>query len=260
MKVITSRENRIFRDLSRLTLRKYRDREGKFLAEGPNVAGEALESSAVTVENVFARSGSGYETFTDDTIVLSEELFDSVSDTMASQGVIAVIDKPDRGTAEDALKDAAAQGNVLVLDRLQDPGNIGTVIRTAEGAGISACVFIKGTCDPFSPKVVRACAGSVLRMPLIFFDSAERFIEEAGKDGLTTAVTDVEKGKPYYDAGLTGGSHVALVIGNEGNGVSDVFRENAEILVNIPMKGNLESLNAGIAAALLMYELARPCR
>lgn len=260
MKVITSRENRIFRSLSRLNLRKYRDREGKFLAEGPNVITEALGNEDITVESVFARAGSGYEALTDDTVVLSEELFDSVSDTMASQGVIAVIDKPERGAPEDALKAAAAAGNILVLDRLQDPGNIGTVIRTAEGAGMTACVFIKGTCDPFSPKVVRACAGSVLKMPLIFFDSAESFIREAGKNGLTTAVTDVENGQPYYDAGLNGASGIALVIGNEGRGVSDIFRESADILVNIPMKGKLESLNAGIAAALLMYELARPCR
>ncbi|MBR3147390.1 MAG: RNA methyltransferase [Eubacterium sp.] len=260
MKVITSRENRLFRDLSRLSLRKYRDRMGKFLAEGPNIVSEALESDGVTVDNVFARSGSGYETFTDDTIVLSEELFDSVSETMASQGVIAVIDKPDRGRPEEALERAAQAGNVLVLDRLQDPGNIGTVIRTAEGAGMSACVFIKGTCDPFSPKVVRACAGSILRMPLIFFDSAGSFIEEAERSGLVTAVTDVVNGRPYYDAGLSGGPHVALVIGNEGNGVSEIFRSEADILLNIPMKGKLESLNAGIAAALLMYELARPCR
>ena len=258
MKAIKSKENRIFRDLSKLTLKKYRDREGLFLAEGPNVAGEAVRQEDIEVTGVFAREGSGYEDYTEDTIVLSGELFDRVSDTMSSQGLIAVVRKPDTGNRTEALRKAASEGDVIVLDRLQDPGNIGTILRTAEGAGMKAAVFMKGTCDPFSPKVVRACAGSVLRMPLIFFDTAGELAEEAEKAGMTIAVTDVEKGVPYYDAGLPGSRGIAMVIGNEGSGVSDEFRKAAGIFVNIPMKGRLESLNAGIAAALLMYEMGRP--
>ena len=261
MQVITSKENRIFQSLLKLTQKKYRDREGLFIAEGPNVAGEAVSQEDITVESVFAMEGSGYECFTDSAIVLSEQLFSRVSDTKSSQGVIAVIRKPDRGTGAEALREASDAGNMIVLDRLQDPGNIGTIIRTAEGAGISAVAVIRGTCDPFSPKVVRACAGSVLRMPLIFFDSAEDFAEASREAGFRLAVTDVDQGVLYYDAGLSDGEGgIALVIGNEGNGVSREFREAADILVNIPMKGRLESLNASIAAALLMYEMGRPCR
>ena len=258
MKVITSKENRIFQGLEKLSMKKYRDREGVFLAEGPNIIREAESQEEIEVVEVFAREGSGYETFSESTTVLAEDLFDRISDQVSSQGLVAVIRKPDRGDKKEALGLAASKGGFIVLDRLQDPGNIGTIIRTAEGAGMSAIAIIKGTCDPFSPKVVRACAGSVLRMPLIFFDSAEEFLQAAEDEGVTVAVTDVEKGVPYYSAGLSGGRKTALVIGNEGRGVSEVFKEAAGILVNIPMKGKLESLNAGVAAAILMYEMGRP--
>lgn len=267
MSVITSKDSRTFKELQRLTQKKYRDREGLFIAENPKVVGEALSQDGIDVLRVIAREGSGYESFTDGTVTLSAELFDRVSDTMTSQGVLAVVKKPDRGDVK-ALLDGS---DIIVLDRLQDPGNIGTIIRTAEGAGISAAVFIKGTCDPFSPKVVRACAGSIFRMPIVFCDSTEEFISIAKECGYRLAVTDVDRGIPYYEAGLSraassighppnGDRHpIALVIGNEGNGVSDMFRDAADILVNIPMHGKLESLNASVAAALLMYEMGRPC-
>ena len=276
MSVITSKDSRTFKELQRLTQKKYRDREGLFIAENPKVVGEALSQDGIDVLRVIAREGSGYESFTDGTVTLSAELFDRVSDTMTSQGVLAVVKKPDRGDIKALLaKDPSKPGSdtiatepgsdIIVLDRLQDPGNIGTIIRTAEGAGISAAVFIKGTCDPFSPKVVRACAGSIFRMPIIFCDSTEEFISIAKECGYRLAVTDVDRGVPYYEAGLSraassiGHPPNALVIGNEGNGVSDTFRDAADILVNIPMHGKLESLNASVAAALLMYEMGRPC-
>ena len=258
MSVITSKDSRTFKELQRLTQKKYRDREGLFIAENPKVVGEALSQDGIDVLRVIAREGSGYESFTDGTVTLSAELFDRVSDTMTSQGILAVVKKPDRGDIK-ALLDGS---DIIVLDRLQDPGNIGTIIRTAEGAGISAAVFIKGTCDPFSPKVVRACAGSIFRMPIVFCDSTEEFISIAKECGYRLAVTDVDRGVPYYEAGLSHAgesSPIALVIGNEGNGVSDTFRDAADILVNIPMHGKLESLNASVAAALLMYEMGRPC-
>ena len=270
MSVITSKDSRTFKELQRLTQKKYRDREGLFIAENPKVVGEALSQDGIDVLRVIAREGSGYESFTDGTVTLSAELFDRVSDTMTSQGILAVVKKPDRGDIKNLLdgSDTIATepgSDIIVLDRLQDPGNIGTIIRTAEGAGISAAVFIKGTCDPFSPKVVRACAGSIFRMPIIFCDSTEEFISIAKKCGYRLAVTDVDRGVPYYEAGLSrasssiGRHRIALVIGNEGNGVSDTFRDAADILVNIPMHGKLESLNASVAAALLMYEMGRPC-
>ncbi len=285
MSVITSKESRNYKELQHLTQKKYRDREGLFIAEGPNVVDEALRAEGIEVVRVFAREGSGYEDHTYDVTVLSEKLFDSVADTVTSQGLIAVIRKPDNGSAADVLGGAAAGKDVIVLDRLQDPGNIGTILRTAEGAGIGGAIFIKGTCDPYSPKVVRACAGSILRMPIAFAESAEELIETAHENGYDLAITDVRHGEPYYKAGLSRGSrthqtearffenekgeiekmadsdsvsNIALVIGNEGNGVSETFKNEADILVNIPMQGELESLNASVAAALLMYEMARP--
>lgn len=137
------------------------------------------------------------------------------------------------------------------MDRLQDPGNIGTMIRTAEAAGYRGIIVIKGTCDVFSPKVVRAAAGSVLRMPFMMADGPDEaagFLKSAGKKILGTRV---ENARPFYDVDMS--CDTALVIGNEGNGMSREFSMLADENIMIPMSGAIESLNAAVAAGIMMY-------
>ena len=139
--------------------------------------------------------------------------------------------------------------------RLQDPGNIGTIIRTAEAAGFGALIAIKGTGDIFSPKTARAAAGSLLRVDVfegMDTDAAVCFCRERG---LRIIASDLEGAVEYTAANMTG--NIALVIGNEGSGISGAFRDAADQRVKIPMEGNIESLNAAAAAAVLMYEAVR---
>ncbi len=143
----------------------------------------------------------------------------------------------------------------MVLDRLQDPGNIGTIIRTAEGAGYGGILILKGTGDVFAPKVVRAAAGSLLRMPLIFLDTPAEAMEFLRDHRKKIIATRMGAETSYWEADLS--SDIGLVVGNEGNGICRELLEGADLLVAIPMAGGLESLNAGVAAGIIMYEAMR---
>ena len=142
-------------------------------------------------------------------------------------------------------------GNVLVMDRIQDPGNIGTMIRTAEAAGYSAVVLVKGTGDVYSPKVVRAAAGSVLRMPFVFAEDAGKACEILKDAGKKLIGTSVRRARPFNEVDMR--KNTALIIGNEGGGMSEEFHRLTDENVMIPMKGEIESLNAAVAAGIIMY-------
>ncbi|MCQ2545241.1 MAG: RNA methyltransferase [Clostridia bacterium] len=252
MKKITSRSNEIFKSALKLTRKKYRDLEGKYLLEGIKPLKDAL-AQQIAVDCIFFREGveNGIGVISDDirVIELEKSLFDELSDTENSQGVIAVVEKkPQRCFG------FTSPGTVVILDRLQDPGNLGTIIRTAEAAGAAGIIAVKGTGDMYSPKVCRSAAGSLLRMPVVEgldTKAAVKICREAGKK---IAISCMEGAVDYRDAALD--ENTAIVIGNEGQGVSEEFMELADIKVKIPMKGEIESLNAAVAAGILMYATA----
>ena len=252
MKKITSRSNEIFKNALKLTRKKYRDLEGKYLLEGIKPLKDAV-AQGIAIDCIFFREDAenGIGIISDDiqTIELERTLFDELSDTENSQGVIAVVKKK----PQDCFG-FMSPGTVVILDRLQDPGNLGTIIRTAEAAGVTGILAIKGTGDIYSPKVCRSAAGSLLRMPVaegLETGEAVRICKEAGKK---IAVSCLEGAVDYRDAALD--ENTAIVIGNEGQGVSDELMELADIKVKIPMKGEIESLNAAVAAGILMYAAA----
>lgn len=250
---ISSSENRIYKGCVRLIRRKYRDREGRYLIEGRNVVEEAFASKA-EVEAVILREDVAAERAYEGRVcTMSRKLFDRIRQTETSQGVIAIVRK-NRDAGETFQKAIPDGGNLLVLDKVQDPGNIGTMIRTAEGAGYAGVLCVKGTGDPYSPKTVRAAAGSLFRMRIstgVDEEDLADFLRAMGKRMVVTAM----EGQDYREAPLR--SDVALIIGNEGNGVSPQVMEQADLRVRIPMAGELESLNASVAAGILMYEAAR---
>ncbi len=276
---VTSKENPVYKDCRKLLHKKHRQKEGRFLVEGDNLCAEAVRAGLA--EDLIFCAGTRLARHAEDwnfraTYLFSRELFSQLTDTETSMGVLAVarqrkysqetIDELDRADAEGSAASGSDGGdggdgtdrnlrNLVILDRLQDPGNIGTIIRTAEGAGYEAVVCVKGTADVYAPKTVRAAAGSLLRLPIFTVESAEDAIELAHRTGRRIAVTDVHGAYPYYEAGLQSGT--ALVIGNEGNGVQTAFLEGADVRVTIPMAGPLESLNASVAAGILMYEAIR---
>ena len=184
-------------------------------------------------------------------MMLDRKLFEALSDTSTSQGIIAVTEKK-KYSLETFVEAVSENGNVVVMDRLQDPGNIGTIIRTAEAAGYKGIVMVAGSGDVYSPKVVRAAAGSLFRMPVMYVANADEAANVAKTMGKKLTVTCLENAVNCFDAELK--ENIALVIGNEGRGVSERLMELSDIRVKIPMEGSIESLNAAVAAGILMYQ------
>ncbi len=261
MREITSQDNKIYKRALSLKKKKYRDEAGEYLIEGPNLIREAVKCDA-ELKTIFIsqdfdisspEAGDIVSKKGDICFMLPDGMFAALSDTETPQGIIGISLKPDR--TRSLMNEGKQGGNFIVVDRLQDPGNIGTVIRTADAAGYELAVFMKGSADPYQPKVVRAAAGSLFRLPLMFIDSVselEFFAHNRGKR-LIAATMDAEL--DYYECDLR--ENVAIIIGNEGNGISPELAEAADVKIRIPMEGNIESLNASVAAGILMYERIR---
>lgn len=270
IKRIESRENSIIKQCIRLASKKHRDKEGLYLIEGPNLVEEAMKNGADIRAILMSEGFDAEESFNGegfdaeqscegaDIYLLGDRLFSKVSLTETPQGIMAIVAKPKHDN-EDALAKALTErgedANVLVLDKVQDPGNIGTMIRTADAAGYGAVILIKGSGDCYSPKVVRSAAGSLFRVPIIYVDTYEELEGLLRKLGKKIVATGFDTDKFYYDIDMT--RNIALVIGNEGNGISKQLFEMADEIVKIPMHGNIESLNAAVAAGILMYEAVR---
>lgn len=254
---IKSRENPIYKQTKKLLGKKTRDKLGQYLIEGTKLVEEALSYEVPLLYIIVAgdydleASRVFQEGFIPDHVPvyrLENYLFDDLADTITSQGIMGVVSKIH-------TQDLPDGGNIVVFDRLQDPGNIGTIIRTAEAAAYVGVAILKGTGDIFSPKVVRGAAGSLFRIPLVFFDSWEDFIaSKAAKDRLLVA-TSLKANRYYYQEDIR--ENIALVIGNEGQGINPLLEKNCDISIKIPMKGNMDSLNVAVAAGILMYESVR---
>lgn len=187
--------------------------------------------------------------------IVADSVFRQMSDTQTPQGILTVLKKPSY-TIEDIL--GGENPLVMILEDLQDPGNAGTIFRTGEGAGVSG-VFLTKTCvDITNPKVIRSTMGSVYRMPFLYVEDVVSLKAELKQKGIRTFAAHL-KGKNSYDQeNYQGGT--AFLIGNEGNGLTEAAAEAADCLIRIPMCGKVESLNAAMAAGILMYEAARQRR
>ena len=272
MKRILSDQNPEYKELEALNNRKTREKTGLFLAEGYHLIREAVRSG-LAVRTAYGdaslleadrEAGRTLGRFLEEckadgirTVLLAGPLFAKLAATETPQGVLATVEKPPAGEA--SLREAVGVPGdgkrILVLDRLQDPGNVGTLIRTADAAGFDAVLCVKGTADPYAPKVLRATQGSLFRLKFGFTEGAEetlRVLKEASKSVL---VSDLKDARSAY--GVPMKRDFALVIGNEGGGVSEAFRNGADERVTIPMEGETESLNASIAGAVLLFESVR---
>lgn len=208
--------------------------------------------------------------------VLSDKLFAAVSDTQTPQGVLCLLRMPEytlsdvlgsdrtvntaqRGQSAHAVQTAQpVRPHVLLLESIQDPGNLGTMIRTGEGAGISGIVMNSTTVDIFNPKVIRATMGSIFRVPFVTAADFPGTLQELKGQGIRLFAAHLEGSCSYEEPDYTVGT--GFLIGNEGNGLSEEIAAMADSRIRIPMAGQVESLNAAIAATLLMYEAARQRR
>lgn len=260
MKEISSKDNRIIRQAASLSEKKYRDAFGMYLIEGPNFVRDAVlyggrlrfifiraaAMSGEIMDIVSMASAEGPAVYS-----LTDEAFSKLSTTEHSQGIIAAAEKAEC-SEEEFFSDPA--GDLLVLDRVQDPGNLGTMIRSAEAMGFSGVLIVKGSADLYGPKAVRAAAGSIFRLPAFFAGSPSEAADLLKKHGKKIYAAEMEAEKECFDADLACGA--AIVIGNEGSGISAELLEAAEP-IKIPMSGKIESLNAALAAGMMMYESQR---
>ena len=246
---ITSPQNPYLQHVKKLrAVRKYRYANRAFLADGSKLVEEAIRWG-LTPEAILTREGVPFPVPEGVRhIIISDRLMKDVSRMDTPQGVMAVCPMPEQRAPE-------LVPGCLILDGIQDPGNMGTLIRTAVAAGYKAIIAMSGTVDIYSPKVLRATAGMIFEIPVIYVTGEDRLRDILRRSGRRIAVTAVDGGVPYYEEDLSRG--IALIIGNEGSGVSDAMIEMADVKVTLPMRGRIESLNAAVAAAILMYEAVR---
>ena len=262
--MITSTSNAKVKNLVNLKKkRKARDEEKVFLVEGIRMFREVPlnQLKEVYVSETFYKK----EKKTVDTIVngsrakmeiLADNIFTHVSDTMTPQGVLCVVEQ-----MKYSLEDVLVNGEVphlMVLDNLQDPGNLGTIVRTAEGAGVTGIIMSKETVDIYNPKVIRSTMGSIYRMPFYYAPDLLEAIGEMKVKGINTYAAHLDGKCSYDEADYK--KPCAFFIGNEGNGLRDEVANAADTYIRIPMYGEVESLNAAIAATVLMFEAARQRR
>ena len=186
---------------------------------------------------------------------VSGEVFQKMSDTRTPQGILCVVKRPVY-TLDGLL--AESKPLLTVLDGIQDPGNLGTIVRTGEGAGITGVIMGSGTVDIFNPKTIRATMGSVFRVPFVYVDDLEKVVLQMKQKSIRIFAAHLS-GETYYDS-FSYREGTAFLIGNEGKGLSAGLTELADDLLRIPMEGKVESLNAAVAAALLLYEAHRQRR
>ena len=246
MEHITSLKNPKVTAWKALKDRKGRRESGCFLVEGRKMVEEAL-ASAFDVETVLVQEGMELpDGLTMPVYELPAHVLAAVCDTKTPQGIAAVV----------RMKEQSALGkHIVVLDGVQDPGNVGTIIRTADAAGLNGVLLSNQCADVFSPKVLRATMGSIFRMNLRTTDDLPGELTKLREKGYSILSSQLD-GTPFYEREKVA-EQFALIIGNEGNGVSEQVQQTATHRVRLPMRGGAESLNAAIAAAIMMYELMR---
>jgi len=259
---ITSIHNPLIKQVRSLQLKKYRDKLGLFVVEGVRLTEEACKagweitaliySEAVEENSRVQAVLKGRQNTRSRIVKVPPTVLAKISETTQPQGIMAVLRK-----RRFSWQDIVEQDKLLlcILDNLQDPGNVGTLIRTADAAGCKGVILSAGCADVFAGKTVRASMGSLFHLPVITDVELPEIYSRLKAAGVKITATSLATDKLYYEADLTGA--MAIVFGNEGSGIGEVTKEAADELVKIPIYGQAESLNVAAAAAVLFYEAVR---
>ena len=289
--IISSKDNEIVKEIRKLKEKKYR--KNKFIVEGIKMLEEAINENA-SIDLIVIREGMDLSNLISNvipknnidsgmkskniidaiskikSITVTEKVFDTLTDVVSPQGVLAVINK--RGIINKATENnnASEIGDkiketenvkidttadyILALDGIQDPGNLGTIIRTADSANLKQIILSKNSADPYNTKVVRSTMGGIFRVNIIEVDNLEETLKQTQKNGFKVMVTVLDTQKSIFDANY---NKKVIVIGNEANGISKAIQNIADEKVKIPMLGKTESLNASVAAGVMIYEYVR---
>ncbi len=279
MEIISSKDNKKIKYIrSLLEKGSIRKKNRQFVVEGIKLVDEALEygkvleivlaeslykeiiSENLSKNVLLAENGkniTNYVKKANPTTIVSDTVFKTVSETISPQGVAAIVEMPEYRLLEKDFLNQAYNKNgkikLLILEDTADPGNLGTIMRTAEAAGVTGVIMSKGTVDIFNPKVVRSTMGSIFRLPFAYVEDLKEVIKELKIQGISFYATHL-KGEKSYKA-IKYSDRSAILIGNEARGLSDEVADLADTYVIIPMQGKVESLNAAVAAALMMYEV-----
>ena len=246
MTIITSKANSVVKNAKKLHQKKYR--KSAYLIEGWHLFEEAVQAG-VTIEKIFALESYREQLVAfPQTVWVSEDILLDLADSQTPQGIVAVVQK------EEVEQTDFSQGKFLFLEDVQDPGNVGTIIRTADAAGFTGVIVSDKSADTYSLKTLRSMQGSHFHLP-IYRMSNQVLLEKAKKAGIHVLATTLSKDSVDYRE-LPSIENFVLVMGNEGQGISPLMAESADQLVHISMKGQAESLNVAVAAGILIFHLS----
>jgi len=242
---ITSTENQILRHIRKLSVHSYRAKSGETVLEGERLVCDSARYGGEICSVLVREDYAGKIPLCEKVYKTSAKLFDALTETKTPQGILAIAAAKLR-----PLEEVARGGLTVVCDRVQDPGNLGTIFRTAHAFGADGVILLKGCVDPFSPKTVRSSMGSVFALPIA---QAEEFPRIEGYTAFCGTLSEKAKPLPF----VTFPKASMIVLGNEANGASAQVIAASETHVLIPMPGGAESLNVAAAGAIMLYEYRR---
>ena len=258
MQTITSKDNELIKHIRKLKDKKYRDESNEYVVEGVKLVEEAVKENAKIKQIIVCEDTTRtYEIPTRimleiakyECISVSDKIFNIITQVTNPQGIMAIIEKNAQNAKIDYTQDI-----IVVLDDVQDPGNLGTILRTVDSIGLNQIIVSKGTADAFNSKVVRSTMGAIFRIKIIEVENLAQAIKEMRKHHFKLMVTSLQTKNSIYDIDF---NKKIIVIGNEANGVSKEIQDMADEKAKIPMLGRTESLNASVAAGVVMYEYVR---
>jgi len=260
LEIIRSNDNKLLKHSRKLKIKKWRQENREFMIEGVRFLEEAV-FAGTSIKYCLCSEDLGGDRI--DSLIkemlqrnikvylVEDNLMQDVCETKSPQGIVAVIEK--REFNSDALFEES--DFIVLIDRVQDPGNLGTIIRTADAAGAWGVIISDGSVDPYSPKVLRSTMGSIFHVPVIYDMDIVSAIGGLKTHGFTVYVSSLKGSTAYYNEIYRG--KTAIVIGNEANGVDSKIVQTADRLIKIPMPGKAESLNAAVAGSILMFEVVK---
>ena len=258
MQVISSKDNEFVKHVKKLKEKKYRDQSQEFIIEGIKLVKEAIEGKANIKQIIICDNCEDtgiipkdlmYEIAKYNCIYVTENILKTMSDVNAPQGIMAIIGRNNKEKDIDYSQDI-----IVALDDIQDPGNLGTILRTVDSIGLNQILVSKGTADCYNPKVVRSTMGAIFRIKIIECEDLEQTLKETQKNNFKLIVSSLQTNNSLYDINF---DKKVIIIGNEANGVEPQIQKMADEKIKIPMLGKTESLNASVATGIILYEYVR---
>ena len=258
MQIISSKENDIIKHIKKLKDKKYRDTSNQYVVEGIKLVSEAIQENVKIREIVLCEDCEKsevipkelmYEIAKHECVYVTEKLFKFITEVQAPQGILAVIEKNNRDNEIDYNQDI-----IVALNDVQDPGNLGTILRTVDSIGVKQILVSKGTVDAYNSKVVRSTMGAIFRIKIIECEDLEKTLKEVKKHDFKVVVSSLQTENSIYNIDY---NKKVIVVGNEANGVEEKIQSLADEKIKIPMLGKTESLNVSVATGVILYEYVR---